>query len=147
AISTELGVVQSVSRVIYNRYVSGELSPQAARFISRTLKPAQESFSKAISKAKFSGRTYFDSHVPVDDLLGKSHGRVRFAKTSLAEMLLKFGFDTSLARWGEPEREVTRRLAPFFEFHAAKSSLPINQKMRRRLHWLVSEPTENAYFS
>ena len=49
----------------------------------------------------------------------------------------EFGFTADLSRFGEGKNAVLRPLLYFIEAYFDKSNSEINQKLRRRLHWLA----------
>ena len=68
--------------------------------------------------------------------LPHKHGAATFDRFPLAEILQQLGF---MDREGDSGSDavISRHLLPFIEAYFDKSNSEINQKLRRRLHWLA----------
>jgi hypothetical protein len=133
----ELGVSAEVARELYHEYRSGNLSEAAKRGFKRALQPSVDALLDAIEKAKISGSVFFDADHPAPFDLPHKHKGVTFAELPVAEILTELGLQTKGDISEELIRARFRHIAPFLESYFAKSVSEINQKLRRRLHWLA----------
>jgi hypothetical protein len=135
-IAEELGVSQGIAREIYRAYVDQTMSESAARAFKKFIDPAVEQFLKEIGKRKLKGFTYVDAEHGLPFILPHKHGTTTFDQFPLAEILQQLGF-VDQARGERSDAVASRHLLPFIEAYFDKSNSEINQKLRRRLHWLA----------
>jgi hypothetical protein len=69
--------------------------------------------------------------------LPHKHGAVIFEQFPLAEILAQLGFANRDGKYCDSDAVDARHLLPFIEAYFDKSNSDINQKLRRRLHWLA----------
>lgn len=133
-IAAELGVNLATGRGLYRAYRAGALSETAARAFKKILQPAIAGLLDEVEKAKIHGSVYFDAAYPAPFALPFKHKGASFDELPLNDILAELDLgvlddDASLVSF--------RHLAPFLEAYFAKNTSEINQKLRRRLHWLV----------
>jgi hypothetical protein len=135
-IADELGVGPEAAGELYHAYCNGKLSATAERGFRKMLQPSTDALFDAMEKAKLSGYVYLDTPEPVPfDLPRKGKGLVLEALPT-EEIMEEFDLRFSDAVT-EDLRVKFRNFAPFLESYFAKSTSEINQKLRRRLHWLA----------
>jgi hypothetical protein len=132
-IAKSFGVTPIIAKDLYLRYRAGELSPSAAAHFRKTIKPAVDMLLAETVRAEARGPIYFDSEYPAPFDLPHAYKGAKFADLPVAEILS----DLDLSLDGAVPLGTFRTLAPFLEAYFAKSASEINQKLRRRLHWLV----------
>jgi hypothetical protein len=137
AVALSVGVSRDVVLGLYQYYLNNELSENFRRAFERILRPEADRFFKELKKSKLSGRVYLYSSVPLPFLASARYGRVIVDEFPLSQTLDKTGFRLDSSGWILPTREIFMRLAPFFEFYYDKSDSDINQRLRRRIHWLI----------
>jgi hypothetical protein len=131
-ISDEFNVSQDVAEELYRTYRSGEISEAAKRGFKKAIQPAVDALLSAVEKAKLTGTIYIDTphRLPFDAPYRASGAK--FEELPVNEILMELGLRSEQAVDAR-----FRNLAPFFESYFAKSTSEINQKLRRRLHWLA----------
>ncbi len=134
-IAAELGVSASAAREIYRTYLASTMSESAARAFKKFIDPSIEQFLKAVEKEKLKGFVYMDLEHDLPFTLPHKHGTATFDRFPLAEILSQLGF---VEREGDrgSDAVISRHLLPFVEAYFDKSNSDLNQKVRRRLHWL-----------
>ncbi len=140
-IAGSLGVSIPVAKELYASYRSGDLSPSSARSFKKVLQPAIDVLLDEVARAKIHGAVYFDTEYQAPFDLPHKHQGATFEKIPVAEVLAELDLAADPSLWvlgdGAPPHDVYRNLAPFLEAYFAKSTSEINQKLHRRLHWLV----------
>jgi len=135
-IAAELGVSAGAAREMYRAYLHNTMSESATRAFKKFIDPAVEQFLKEIGKGKLKGFTYVDAEHDLPFPLPHKHGVVTFDQFPLAETLQQLGFVEREGSYGS-DAVISRHLLPFIEAYFDKSNSEINQKLRRRLHWLA----------
>ncbi len=135
-IAAELGVSDAAARELYRSYCAGGMSAGAARAFKKVIDPAVDALLKEAGKAKLRGPVYIDADHDLPFALPHRHGSMVFERFPAGEVLGQLGFAEDIAR-SMPRRAVYRTLLPFIEAYFDRSNSEINQKLRRRLHWLV----------
>ncbi len=135
-IAAELGVSALAAKEMYRAYVSEAMSEGAARAFKKIIDPAVEQFLKEIGKGKLKGFVYVDAEHEMPFPLPHRHGTATFDRFPLAEIVAQLGFADREGKYCGPDAVVSRHLLPFIEAYFDKSNSEINQKLRRRLHWL-----------
>jgi hypothetical protein len=136
-IAAELGVGEVVARELYRAYLGGAMSEVAARAFKKFIDPAVEQFLKEVDKGKLKGFVYMDAEHDLPFALPHKHGAATFEPFPLAEILVALGFANREGKDCGSDAVVSRHLLPFLEAYFDKSNSEINQKLRRRLHWLA----------
>jgi hypothetical protein len=136
-VAKEMGVSKDVAIEIYRSYVAGEMSESAERAFKRLIDPLMEKFLKEIEKEKLKGFVYVDSENDLPFKFPYKHAGATFDEFPLSEVLQQLGF-AGMQGGDEQENVLSRHLLPFVEAYFDKSNSDINQKLRRRLHWLTT---------
>jgi hypothetical protein len=123
---------------LYASYISGHLSPAAARAFAKILYGAFKPLLTLLATHRIKGTVYVQGSVPLPVALPFKRGAFVLAEPPLDALFEHFGFSLSLVPHGIASRELVRRLAPFLEFYYDKSDSSINRWLRRHLHWLGS---------
>ncbi|HUC31127.1 MAG TPA: hypothetical protein VMR99_00350 [Candidatus Paceibacterota bacterium] len=134
-IAAELGVSDDAAREMYRAYLGGAMSESAARAFKKFIDPVVEQFLKEVGKAKVKGFVYVDAEHDLPFALPHKHGAATFEPFPLAEIFQQLGFADREGDCGS-DAVISRHLLPFIEAYFDKSNSEINQKLRRRLHWL-----------
>ena len=135
-IAAELGVSDITAQELYRSYCSGAMSAAASRAFKKVIDPAVDALLKEAGKAKLRGSVYIDADHDLPFALPYRHGNMVFERFPAGEVLGQLGFaEDTVDRM--PRRAVYRALLPFIEAYFDRSNSEINQKLRRRLHWLV----------
>jgi hypothetical protein len=135
-IAAELGVSDAAAKELYRSYLAGDMSPAAARAFKKIIDPATAALLKEAEKAKLQGFVYVDAGHDLPFALPHRHGGMTFDRFPAGEILRQLGFADD-AHGHMPRRAVYRNLLPFIEAYFDRSNSEINQKLRRRIHWLV----------
>ena len=135
-IAAELGVSDAAAREMYRAYLGKQMSESAARAFKKFIDPAVEQFLKEVGKGKLKGFVYVDAEHDLPFPLPHKHGAATFDRFPLAEILQQLGFMDREGNCGS-DAVISRHLLPFIEAYFDKSNSEINQKLRRRLHWLA----------
>lgn len=135
-IAAELGVSDAAARDMYHAYLGKQMSESAARAFKKFIDPAVEQFLKEVGKGKLKGFVYVDAEHDLPFPLPHKHGAATFDRFPLAEILQQLGFMDREGNCGS-DAVISRHLLPFIEAYFDKSNSEINQKLRRRLHWLA----------
>lgn len=138
-IAREFGVSEKTAKSLYQKYRNGNLSEAAERSFKKAIRSATDTLLDETERAKLGGFVYIDAEHAAPFDLPHKHKDVTFEKLPAAEILEELDLAFDLDSWadGPREAEVFRMLAPFLEAYVAKSTSEINQKLRRRLHWLA----------
>ena len=139
AIASSLGVSNATVARIYDSFVRRDASADFIRSFRRLIKPEIDNFLDRVKKSRLKGRVHLHSATPLPFSMPLTLGRLTFCDLPMARALEKGGFKADIAQWPFNSRDVFMRLAPFFEFYYDKSDSDINNKLRRRLHWLIQE--------
>jgi len=137
AISAELGVSERTAEGLYCSYIAGEMSESARRTFKKIFQPALDDFLKEIADAHVEGTVYVDAPHELPFALPHRHGAVVFERIPVPELLEQFGFAGGLPDFPKDARVASAPLLYFLEAYFDKSNSEINQKLRRRLHWLA----------
>jgi hypothetical protein len=127
-----LGVGIGEAKKLYRTFRAGELSPNAARAFQKIIRPEIDALLFEIERAKVVGSVYFDALYPAPFDAPYKYKSVTFENIPTREILDELDLVV-----GDVPPESLRNLAPFLEAYFAKNASEINQKLRRRLHWLV----------
>ena len=95
-----------------------------------------EQFLKEVGKGKVKGSVYVDAPHDLPFALPYKRAGATFDRFPLAEILQQLGFAEREGDGGT-DAALSRHLLPFIEAYFDKSNSEINQKLRRRLHWLA----------
>jgi hypothetical protein len=141
-IADEFGVSEPVAEELYRAYRRDELSEGAKRGFKKALQPVVDALFAAVEKARLNGAVYVDTPhlLPFDT--PHRHSGAKFEELPVNEILMELGLraagqDDEMESSEAEIRARFRNLAPFLESYFAKSTSEINQKLRRRLHWLA----------
>ncbi|TSC82085.1 MAG: hypothetical protein G01um101420_615 [Parcubacteria group bacterium Gr01-1014_20] len=138
-ISKAWGVDESIAREIYSNYLKKDVSPHVFRYLSRLTSPVIESLYKELKKANLKGQVFMDTHLPIPTVFPKRLRGMTIVDLPVMPVLDKLGFKADFRDWPIGAHEISRRLAPFFEFYYNNDKeSSINHWLRRRLHWLGS---------
>jgi len=137
AIQNDFRVSGSPARELYSAYCRHEMSPAAARVFKKTIQPALDAFFHEVKKSKVGGSVYVDS--PYDmpfDLPFRTAG-ASLEDIPISEILSEVDFMADMKQSANRPGVLFRYLAPFLEAYFDRNNSEINQKLRRRLHWLA----------
>lgn len=134
-ISSAFDVSPEVTLEIYYKHVKGELSDRLHGSLRRILKPVFDKLLTEIKKIGHKGSIHVYSPVPLPANLRAD--RAFLEEMPLEDVLNKLGFKLNLPEWPMEKSAIFMLLAPFWESYFDKSDSEINQKLRRRLHWLI----------
>lgn len=137
AISLAFQASHGVVLELYEKYLKNDMSEHFRRSLGRVIRPVMMGFAKKLKESKLRGRVYLYSPLPLPIRTPSTIGGVSLNDLPLGGVTDKLGFRINLAQWQLPPDDVFTKLAPFFEFYGDKSDSEINQKLRRRLHWLI----------
>ena len=112
------------------------MSAAAARAFKKVIDPAVDALLKEAEKAKLQGFVYIDADHNLPFAFPHKSGGMTFDRFPAGEILHQLGFANEMAD-RMPRRAAYRNLLPFIEAYFDRSNSEINQKLRRRLHWLV----------
>ncbi len=138
-----LAVTEAAAQELYCRYHKKEMSAHAARAFKRIVEPPLRNFLETIKKKRIKGTTYVDMPHALPFTLPHKHGKATLEEYPVEELIGKFGFNLSgeargrVREEGEGGRAILRSLFYFIEAYSDEDRSIINQKLRRRLHWLV----------
>lgn len=133
------GISEPIAREIYLNYLKKEVSPRVFRYLSHLINPILESFYKELKRANLKGQVFIDAHLPLPAIFPKRLGGMTITDLPITSTLDKLGFKADFRDWPIPHHEISRRLAPFFEFYYNNDKESgVNHWLRRRLHWLGS---------
>jgi hypothetical protein len=136
-IAAGLGVSTAAAKEMYRAYIGGAMSEIASRAFKKIIDPATEQFLEEVEKGKLKGFVYMDAEHDLPFALPYKHGAATFERFPLAEILVQLGFANYEGENCGFDAVVSRHLLPFIEAYFDKSNSDINQKLRRRLHWLA----------
>jgi hypothetical protein len=135
-IAADLGVSDATAKDLYRSCIGGGMSESAARAFKKVIDPAVAAFFKEGTREKLQGFIYVDADHDMPFALPHRRNGMVFDQFPAEEIVRQLGFGD--AELGDiPRRAVFRNLLPFVEAYFDKSNSEINQKLRRRLHWLV----------
>lgn len=137
AIAGALPVSRDVVVNFYYDHLSANVSENFARALARVMKPASDEFFLKLKESGLTGPVYVHSPVPLPFRMPYEKGRTRLEELPIEHVIAKLGFTTRVSKWPMPASELFIHLAPFLDFYHDKSGSEINQRLRRRLHWLI----------
>jgi hypothetical protein len=135
-VMTELGVSRTAAEGLYELYLKGGFSEAAARAFKRMIDPAIAELLAEIDAHTLKGTLIMDAPYGLPLGLPYRHGDVVIDAMPQAEVMKGLGF-TQVIGAAISEYELSRHLLPFLEAYFDKSNTDLNQKLRRRLHWLA----------
>lgn len=136
-IMEELGVKAATARELYHMYLTEKMSETAGRALKKAIEPALEEFWGEIKKGKLHGFAYVDAKEALPFALPYRREGAVFDHFPIGELLAGLSFSADRSNVDEPDGTISRHLLPFVEAYFDKSNSEINQKLRRRLHWLL----------
>lgn len=139
-ISSSFGVSDFTARSIYDAYVKKETSASVSRSISRILQPAFDSLFSELKKTRLKGEVFVLSDLNLP-FLPLSAGRVTVARPPHFSFWNDLGFKIDQKSWPLDANQTFSTLAPFAELYYQEENLPINARIKRRLHWLRQQNT------
>ena len=130
AIEDAFAVEEATARALYRDFHGGKFSKAAARHFSKVIQAPAEDLLRELERLKISGFVHLDAGYPAPFELPHKHAGATFEALPLEAIMTELGLaaDTNIP---------FQNLAPFLEAYFAKTPSEINQKLRRRLHWLV----------
>lgn len=137
AITEALAVSDETAKEIYRAYHKKDMSEAARRAVKKALQPAINDLLDEMKRLNVSGFVYSDASHALPFDLPHRHGTAKIEERPIEELLLKFGFTADTNAIREEGNDVLRPLLYFLEAYFDKSNSEINQKLRRRLHWLA----------
>ncbi len=137
-IEAEFGVGRPVAEDLYHLYMHGGFSDHAARVFRRAIDPAVAELLAESEKRKLKGSVFIDAPYRLPFETPYRHGDAVFEDLPLGEILKSVGFTDLKGCEGVQGHVLSRHLLPFIEAYYDKSNTDINQKLRRRLHWLAA---------
>ena len=137
-IAEALRVSEAAAKNLYRIYRRGGVSESAARVFKKTLQPSFDAFLKEIARAKVSGPIYIDCEGGAPFETPYRHGGARIEEHPVGELLAELGFTADQEFFKEGGGGSLRSLIYFLEAYFDRSNSEINQKLRRRLHWLAA---------
>lgn len=135
-VAAAYAVSRAVAEDLYRTYTKGKMSEMALRHFKKVIEPATERLLKEVERAKISGCVYVDAPLALPFPLPHKHQGAVFEPLPLEEILNKFGF-TLRGEKIPAGGEGGRHLAAFLEAYFDKSRSEINQRLRKKLHWLA----------
>ena len=137
-IAAELGVSEAAAKEVYGRYIKEGFSDTASRAFKKMIDPAMEELLREVEKKKVKGFLYVDAPHALPFAMPYHHAGAVFDELPLGEVLRGLGFSGGDVQGNTLcTHTLSRHLLPFIEAYFDKSDLEINQKLRRRLHWLA----------
>ena len=136
-IAGELGMSVEGARAVYEHYTQTGFSDTATRAFKKMIDPAIEELFHEVEKKKLRGFLYIDAPHTLPLAMPYRHTGVVLDELPLAEILHGLGFSDGIQEGTLSPHVLARHLLPFLEAYFDKSDLEINQKLRRRLHWLA----------
>ena len=136
-IAAELGVSEAAAREMYRAYLGKAMSESAARAFKKIHRSGGGAVFERDREGKAEGIRLCGcgarSAVPAAAPARRRHVRAvsRWRRSSSSS-----GSPTGKGDCG-PDAVISRHLLPFIEAYFDKSNSDINQKLRRRLHWLA----------
>jgi hypothetical protein len=140
-IKETLAVSDATARDLYRLYRKGETSDDIKRAFKKLLQPVQDELLAAVEKAKVNGVVYMNTEHALPFETPHRHGTATFEAYPTEELMHELGFSIGNAKTLKSsmggESAALRAMLYFLEAYFDKSgSTEINQKLRRRLHWL-----------
>ena len=137
AIQNDFHVSGVVARELYAAYCARAMSVSAAKVLKKTIQPVIASFFDEIKKSKVGGSVYVDAPYDMPFELPLRAAGVSIENVPASEILSEVDFSADAQALADRPGVLFRYLAPFFESYFDKNNSEINQKLRRRLHWLA----------
>jgi hypothetical protein len=135
-IAARMGISETAARDVYELYARNGMSEAAARVFKKMIEPVVEELFSEIEKGKLKGFVYVESpHALPFELPHKRNGVV-FDALPIDEIVQNLGFAEIHGR-ALPPNVLSHYLLPFIEAYFDKTKSDVNQKLRRRLHWLT----------
>ena len=137
-IAAGLHVSTDSAHDLYEQYRARAMSESAARAFKKILDPALDNFFEALAKKNIRGFVYIDADHELPFTLPHRVNGATLEAMPIAEVLEALDFPSDSAAGDLSPRILSRHLLPFLEAYFDKSNSDINQKLRRRLHWLLN---------
>lgn len=133
------GVSDAAARKLYDLYRRGKVAEHAARAFKKIVAPAEEALFREMERGRVKGAVYLDMPQPLALRLPHKHGGATLEPHPVKELFAGLGFTLPQGAGpnGEAEGAAQRSLLYFLEAYFDQSGSEINQKLRRRLHWLA----------
>lgn len=137
AIQSDFCVGSAAAHELYDAYCRHEMSPAAAKVFKKTISTALEAFFDEVKKSKIGGSVYLDSPYSMPFELPWHIAGMSLENFPISEILSEVDFSADTQKFADQPGILFRYLAPFLESYFDKNNSEINQKLRRRLHWLA----------
>jgi hypothetical protein len=135
-IAVDLGIDPMSAEDVYAMYISHEVSESVKKHLDAIAEPSSRKLLQAIDKANLHGSVCLDAPRGLPFPLPHHRGKAVIEDFPTALLLEKFDF--SLRGGGTvPQEIMLRYLAPFLELYFDNNRSELNERLRRRLHWLA----------
>ncbi len=137
AVMDNLAVSYSAAGSLYRRYREGEMSAAASRAFKKIIDAPLAGLFAAIEKSGIHGTAYLDLPFELPFALPHRDGKLTLAAVPVAELLAAARFSADFEKVRESPAVISRYLSPFLESYFDDADPAVNEKLRRRLHWLA----------
>ena len=134
-VAINLGIDPVSAEGIYTMYIRREVSESVKKYLDAIANSSTKRFLQAIDKANLRSSVYLDAPRDLPFSLPHRRGKAVIKDFPTAELLRKFGFSSRSDEY-VPRRVALWYLAPFFELYFDNNRSELNERLRRRLHWL-----------
>jgi hypothetical protein len=135
-VAAAMDISESVARDVYELYARHGMSEAASRVFKKIIDPIVDELFSEIERGKLKGFIYIEAPHSLPFELPRKHEGLVFDGLPLDEIVEDLGF-AEIRGKSLPPRVLSHYLFPFIESYFDKTKSDINQKLRRRLHWLT----------
>lgn len=129
-------VSRGAAEDMYVAYARGDVSTMVRLKLDEYFVPLAQSFAAALRRAKIRGATYADTPYELPYQLPHHEGRAILEPLPLEDILKKVNLSCELGALSP--HVAFRHLAPFLAMYFDRAAGALNERLRKRVHWLMS---------
>ncbi len=137
AVCRDFHVSPAAARELYAAYCANAMSDPAAHVFKKTIQPAMDAFFDAVKRSKIGGSVYVNAPYGMPFEMPFRAAGTAFEHLPITAILADFNFSVDMKAFASHPGALFRYFIPFLEAYFDKSNSAINNKLRKRLHWLA----------
>ena len=138
ALSEAWGLSRAAAEAAYRVFLKDGFSEAAARTARKLMAPIEESFDRAVARAKLPASTYVRAAVPLPFTLPAARSGAELLPLPLATLLDASGVEFVRGAGTRGEAEDSYYLLPLLEYYYHRGDPGAHKALTRHIHWIAS---------